>query len=478
MVICRFIALFLAILWVHLPNKTLSQDFETLLSDFDAGDLTHQDKRFLQTALAFEGYYHGLLDGAWGKISSQALRRYSQAEFGTEPEDWHMAMLAWSLMDLVSTDGWNTRFFPGLGISVLWPEKAIIRDQDSEHFLNYRHAGSSLSISIGVHNVDTAQRLHDFTLGTHEKAGQPYQVRKSNLAVSSATKRDGSTLYTRSDFVGGAWSTVMLSASKRDGAILGAVSSSISRGRVQPIRISTGGKLDYVIQEVITAVEQAEEDQAKTAANSPNDQGSEATASSGSGFIVSVAGHVLTNAHVINGCGSVFVDGAPAQTIDASEEFDLALLRVEPDATRAVAVFSASSAKLNSDVTVAGYPYAGLLGGLNVTRGSVSSLKGLGGEAITMQITNPIQSGNSGGPLLASDGEVVGVVVSKLDAVKVAGALGDIPQNVNFAIRGEIARLFLSQNGVEPQLSLENERLEPEDLAELAKGFTTFIECH
>ena len=181
---------------------------------------------------------------------------------------------------------------------------------------------------------------------------------------------------------------------------------------------------------------------------------------------------------MVQGCREIRVDGQPAELVSISEEFDLALLQSTPNGQKAVAVFSATSARLNSDITAVGFPYAGLLGGLNVTRGSVSSLKGLGGDATTMQITAPIQSGNSGGPLLSSDGEVVGVVVSKLDAEKVADVIGDVPQNVNFAIRGEIAKLFLSQNGVDPELSLEDDKLEPEVLAARAKDFTSFVECN
>ena len=144
---------------------------------------------------------------------------------------------------------------------------------------------------------------------------------------------------------------------------------------------------------------------------------------------------------------------------------------------KTVAVFSATSAMLNSDVTVVGFPYAGLLGGINVTRGAVSSLKGIRGDASQFQITAPVQSGNSGGPLLAADGEVIGVVVAKLDATKMAQNGGDVPQNVNFAIRGEIAKLFLAQNQVEPKLSMDNAELAPEQLAKLAAQFTSFIEC-
>jgi serine protease Do len=70
------------------------------------------------------------------------------------------------------------------------------------------------------------------------------------------------------------------------------------------------------------------------------------------------------------------------------------------------------------------------------------------------------------------------VVVAKLDANRVADITGDVPQHVTFAIRGEIAKLFLSQNGVDPELSLDSDPLPPETLAEQARGFTTFVECN
>ena len=81
-------------------------------------------------------------------------------------------------------------------------------------------------------------------------------------------------------------------------------------------------------------------------------------------------------------------------------------------------------------------------------------------------------------PLLASNGAVVGVVVSKLNAVKMAADRGDLPQNVNFAVRGDLAKLFMSQNGIAPEVSPDPGALAPEDLAERAKAFTVFIECN
>ena len=67
--------------------------------------------------------------------------------------------------------------------------------------------------------------------------------------------------------------------------------------------------------------------------------------------------------------------------------------------------------------------------------------------------------------------------LSKLNAQTVADETGDIPQNINFAIRGELAKLFLFQNGVDARLGLSDVPLPPETLAEQAASFTGLIEC-
>ena len=67
-----------------------------------------------------------------------------------------------------------------------------------------------------------------------------------------------------------------------------------------------------------------------------------------------------------------------------------------------------------------------------------------------------MQPGNSGGPLLGENGSVVGVVVGKLDAMKIAEAIGDIPQNVNFAVSLGTLQSFLNANGVSYLLDSNN----------------------
>lgn len=472
-----FLSLLLtATVFLASPQKSFAQNYAALFEQFQPSALTREDKRFLQAALAFEGHYKGLFDGDWGKLSQRAMENYSARTFQTAVEPWHMALLAFSLFDEIKENAWDMYHSDWLGMTYLWPAGAFHKDRATENFINFRHTRSSLSYSIGVLDHKTAQNVHDFTQRRHAGSGEAYSVRKTNFAISTAQISGGSYLYTRSNLIKNRWSTVMLSANRRDKALLDAVSSSIATGYANPLSMTENGHLESVVLKTIEIL--SAKDEPRLTAAQPAPKPPKTTNSSGTGFVVSAQGHILTNDHVVESCTRYTVDGKQAEHIAGSPEFDLALLKAPLEKDAAVAVFSAAPPRLNSDVTVVGYPYGGALSGLNVTRGSVSSLKGLGGDATRLQITAPVQQGNSGGPLVAADGEVVGVIVSKLDVLKFADAVGDVPQNVNFAVRGEIAKLFLSQNGITPALSLDDIALDPTEIAERTAAFTVFIECH
>ena len=93
------------------------------------------------------------------------------------------------------------------------------------------------------------------------------------------------------------------------------------------------------------------------------------------------------------------------------------------------------------------------------------------------QMTAAVQPGNSGGPVVSEFGAVIGVVQSKLDALTVAVVTGDIPQNINFAIRAELAKLFLNKHSVDFEIEANRVRVEPWALADDAKRYTVLISC-
>jgi hypothetical protein len=97
------------------------------------------------------------------------------------------------------------------------------------------------------------------------------------------------------------------------------------------------------------------------------------------------------------------------------------------------------------------------------------SLTGPGDDTGLVQISAPVQPGNSGGPLLDRRGNVVGVIVARIKKL----------QNVNFAIKSSIALNFLSSNGVGAKESETTaSELPPEEIADVAKPFTVRILCY
>src|SRR5438132_5594034 len=88
------------------------------------------------------------------------------------------------------------------------------------------------------------------------------------------------------------------------------------------------------------------------------------------------------------------------------------------------------SVRLGEDVVVYGFPLAGVLSSEgNVTTGIITALSGTGDNKDHLQLSAPVQPGNSGGPVLDRQGNVVGVVVSKLNDLAMVAAKGDLPQN-------------------------------------------------
>ena len=207
----------------------------------------------------------------------------------------------------------------------------------------------------------------------------------------------------------------------------------------------------------------------------------------GTGFVVSEAGHVVTNNHVIEGCVQLRVRTSSQQTVEArllaaEPDSDLALLQAPDLRVIETATFrSGRGIRPADEVVVIGYPLFGtdLVTGTEaiVTTGTVSALAGPGDDRRLMQMTAPVQPGNSGGPLLDAAGNIVGVVVAKLDALYVADVIGDIPQNVNFAIQGWVAQVFLDSLAVDYRTAESPAAVGAATVAGRARPFTLLVRC-
>jgi S1-C subfamily serine protease len=208
-------------------------------------------------------------------------------------------------------------------------------------------------------------------------------------------------------------------------------------------------------------------------------------AKSGTGFVVSANGHVVTNNHVIDGCsdlkGNLTGEAAMVLRVVSSDaNNDLALLQAPSTATfREFARIRDRSIRSGDSVVAIGFPYHGMLtSDFTVTTGIVSSLSGMRNDSRFLQISAPVQPGNSGGPLFDTTGQIVGVVTGKLDGLRIAAATGNIPENINFAIKTGALRDFLDNSVVPYQTTEPKSELKTTDIAGNARAYTMLISCN
>ena len=82
-----------------------------------------------------------------------------------------------------------------------------------------------------------------------------------------------------------------------------------------------------------------------------------------------------------------------------------------------------------------------------------------------------------GGPLLDQAGNVVDVVTAKTDAIKMAKHTGNIPQNVNFALKASLVRDMLEVKDIDYETASSKKELKTVDIFDRAKKFTVLVEC-
>ncbi|MEJ0092759.1 MAG: AAA family ATPase [Methylocella sp.] len=195
--------------------------------------------------------------------------------------------------------------------------------------------------------------------------------------------------------------------------------------------------------------------------------------SNGTGFFVTADGYVVTNAHVVEGCADPKVvcglaEPLPAQVLARDASNDLALLKVDFESSH-VATLRAG-VRIGEKIAAFGYPLLDKLSsGGNFTVGNVSALAGIKNDSKHIQISAPIQPGNSGGPVVDQSGNVIGVVVSKLADFT--------QQNVNFSIKVDVLTVFLDLYGVPYSTEVSEHPLQGFELAEKAQSISVLILC-
>jgi S1-C subfamily serine protease len=136
----------------------------------------------------------------------------------------------------------------------------------------------------------------------------------------------------------------------------------------------------------------------------------------GTGFLIDRKGYLITNAHVLKGKGVVVNNNGQdlsATIVYKDDEKDLALLKIDDENFKPVAALPYAVKKgsfdLGSEVYTLGYPRDIIV----YNSGYISATAGYDGDTASLQISLPANPGNSGGPVLNKNGEVVGILSTR-----------------------------------------------------------------
>ncbi|MDC0945048.1 serine protease [Candidatus Pelagibacter sp.] len=195
-------------------------------------------------------------------------------------------------------------------------------------------------------------------------------------------------------------------------------------------------------------------------------------ASSGTGFYVSNKGHIITNDHVIVGCRNVTItkDGkyVEVDVLAYDEKNDLAILKADIKPKKFYRI-SKKDPQLMDDVVIAGFPLGTKIStGIKTTKGSVTSLSGVGNNFSEFQTDAALNKGNSGGPIIDKGGNVIGVAVAKIQQEGVEG--------FNFGIKSSIVKSFTNSNNLK-LITASRSRISQAQLTNLVTEGTVYIDC-
>lgn len=201
----------------------------------------------------------------------------------------------------------------------------------------------------------------------------------------------------------------------------------------------------------------------------------------GTGFLVSSKGFIVTNFHVIENANSISIRGINgdkskpynAKIIYSDSKSDIAILKLENIISFDSIPFSikSSDVDLGEKIEIYGYPLTNSMGDdIKLTNGIVSSINGYQGDSMAYQLSAPVQPGNSGGPVFDENGNLVAVVNAK----------HLIAENATYAIKSKQLLVALQQafNYIPENKNINHWKMSLVEQAKILHKFVYIIETN
>lgn len=449
------------------PEPVLTGESSLAPDDlFGTGALSPNDVRVLQAGLTYLGYYHGSLDGVWGKGTQAALDLYARSEFETAATNLVAVELLDATLNAWRQDDWRMLDLPDFDGSLQIPSRHIDAVDQLDGSLNLVSKDGTMTGRIIVTSAYVTEGLHDTVIEYQAAGGEPERVRQEGFWITAASD-DVSRIYMRSFWSDALeqWVSLILTYPVERPQLAAYMIATFQQGAGDELALpdtsvlfdmaEAQGRLPDLGNETIAldGDPMAAPDldrQVSSRASEPTSTLSSKSAPlpHGSGFFINADGAVMTSHFVANQCEALQIDGDPALLLAASDEFDLAIVRkLEASKAEDYLSFAHQAAQLDEPVTIAGYAEPSGAEGLSVADGSIFAALGRDDSWSGMQVVSKDRP-SAGAPIVDSYGHVVGVVSTLFDGGIAEDALGNV-HGVSYAVRGELGTVLAQLGGID-----------------------------
>ena len=428
--------------------------------------LTPEERKDLQIALQWFGFYEGGIDGAFGPGTRAAMTAWQTAQGMLEPTgiltSRQRAELMQAYRDDTASFGFAEVVEAEAGITVTLPLGLVEFDHYEPPFVHFRpraEGGPQIVLISQPGDPSALAGLYDMlqTLDAVPLTGERSRNERSfRIRGTSATVDTTVFAQLTGGFIKG-WMLISTPGNEaRDARIVQRIEASFATDSTRALDPG-----------IVTLSDAAREGlMAGLSVRKPR--------LSRSGFFIDPAGSVVTTVEAVTGCGRVTLDRTTEATVTLADPASgLALLSpATPLSPRALAEFQLAPERLGTEVMVAGYSYEDRLPAPVMTFGRLEELTGLNGEAGVKRLDLQTLPGDAGGPVLDPAGAVIGMLLPGA-----SDGERTLPPGVQFALSAAEVVRIIQASGLQISQSSRQGALPPADLGALGTGMTVLVSC-